>query len=265
MLSYDASTAADLEPAAHVLAELTDRAHSSDVDIMVVGAAARDILITHVLKIAPDRATADLDIAVSVESWPDLHRLTGSWRSARNSVHTFLVAGVEVDVIPFGGVEAEDRSITWPNDHKMDVLGFREAMTTAIEVSLPLGVRVPVASLPAQSVLKLLAWRDRRYLNRKDAIDLRSILAAYSQGAYLDELYEEAVDLLEKNDFIPATAGAERLGVEARSLIDEADHNHVSSLLTGDMFEFLVGDMGGFLTANREALAAYRTGFLSGA
>jgi predicted nucleotidyltransferase len=261
MLSYDASTATDLAPVALVLADLVDRARACGIDLMVVGAAARDILITHVLGTPPDRATSDVDIAVSVGSWPALRRLTEPLQTTRN-VHTFVVRGCEVDVIPFGGIESPQRTITWPNEHTMDVLGFQEALACAVLVTLPGGVEVPVASLPAQSVLKLLAWKDRRYSHRKDAVDLRTILAAYAEGIYLDQLYDGPVERLERHGFGPATAAAERLGSQARALIGPAGRTQIGRLLDGEMAERLAGDMGGLVAYNREVLAAYREGFL---
>ncbi len=120
-----------------------------------------------------------------------------------------------IDVIPFGGVERPDRTIVWPDDHMMNVLGFAEALASAVHVLLPRHVEVPVASLPAQSILNLVAWRDRRWDNRKDAVDLRSILMAYHHGPYQDELYDSHLHLLERHEFDPAAAGAERIGNEA--------------------------------------------------
>ena len=64
-----------------------------------------------------------------------------------------------------------------------------------------------MASLAAQSVLELFAWRDRRYDSTRDALDLRAIVCSYHEGPYLDELYQVHGDLLEKHDFDPASAG----------------------------------------------------------
>jgi len=94
MSFYDASTAADLEPAGMVLAEVHRRAVQCGVAIMVVGAAARDILIRHVVGSAPQRATADIDIAVAVSSWHDVDCLTGALDQTRAGAHRFLVHGV---------------------------------------------------------------------------------------------------------------------------------------------------------------------------
>ncbi len=65
MTFFDVSTAADLRPVAGVLAEIHRRAEPHGMEVMVVGAVARDILITHASGSAPNRATADVDVAVA--------------------------------------------------------------------------------------------------------------------------------------------------------------------------------------------------------
>jgi predicted nucleotidyltransferase len=229
---------------------------------MVVGAVARDILIRHVTGSGPHRATADIDIAVAVSSWKDVDCLTGTLEETRGGVHKFLVRGVEVDIIPFGDIESQERTITWPNHHMMDVLGFKEARDSAVHVTLPGGLNVAVASLPAQSVLKLFAWRDRRYQDRRDAIDLRTILGAYHEGPYFDELYTDYESLLAKHDFDPVFAGAERMGREASAIIGPANRHVVTDLLFfEERFDALAADMGSLVGENRALLSAYRGGF----
>jgi predicted nucleotidyltransferase len=262
MRSFDASTTADLQPTAVVLAELHQSATQCGVKIMVVGAVARDILIRHVVGSAPERATADIDVAVAVSSWPDIDRLTATMERTADSVHKFLLRGIEVDIIPFGEIESAERTITWSNDHMMDVFGFREALATAIDVRLPGDLVIAVASLPAQSLLKLFAWRDRRYQTRRDAIDLKTILHAYHEGPYFEELYTDHAPLLDKHDFDPILAGAERMGHEASALIASKDRRIVTNLLSSEgQFEALTGDMGGSPSTNHALLSAYSAGF----
>jgi predicted nucleotidyltransferase len=262
MRFFDASTTADLQPTATVLAELYRQAGQCGVEIMVVGAVARDILIRHVVGSAPERATSDIDIAVAVSSWQDVDCLTTAYDTVAGNVHKFLVQGVEVDIIPFGEIESADRTITWSNAHRMDVFGFQEALAAAVRVTLSDNLVVPVASLPAQSLLKLFAWRDRRYQNRRDAIDLKSILHAYHEGPYFDELYTEHQPLLDKHGFDPALAGAERIGREANALIAPTDRRVVTDLLRSErILGALAADMGGRVRENRVQLSAYRDGF----
>jgi predicted nucleotidyltransferase len=191
MPSYDVSTAADLQVTAAVLGDVIREADAAGVRILVVGAAARDILVGHVGGVPLGRATMDIDIAVAVRSWADVERLMNGVAASTSVAHRFLVREIQVDVIPFGDIENADRTVALPDDHELNVLGFREASDASVTVRLPGDVIVPVASLPAQSLLKLFAWRDRRYDDRRDAIDLRSILDAYHEGRYLDALYDD--------------------------------------------------------------------------
>jgi predicted nucleotidyltransferase len=258
----DASTETEFIAVATVLQEVQDRARTCGVDIMLVGAAARDILIRHVVGSPPQRATMDVDIAIAVKSWSEVTCLTSSMDMTRGVIHKFLILGVEVDVIPFGGIESPERTITWPNDHEMDVFGFAEALSSAVRVRLPGDVKVFVASLAAQSLLKLLAWRDRHYQDRKDAIDLRSIIDAYSQGPYFEQLYNDHENYLVQYEYDAALAGAARMGQEARDLIAENNREKIRALLNdGDFRARLAADMGGMSEPNLELINAYRAGY----
>jgi predicted nucleotidyltransferase len=257
----DVSTARDLEPVAFVLEEILAHAQRLDIEIMLVGAVARDILIRHYVGQDPARVTVDVDIAAAVASWVDVDHLTASLRATPRVPHKFVVRGMDVDIIPFGRIESTERTITWPNDHKMDVFGFQEALNAAIQVKLPGGLTIAVASLPAQSLLKLFAWRGRHYRNTRDAIDLKTILHAYHEGPYHDALYTEHSELLERHDFDPATAGAERIGLEASALLP-LDDRHVVDLLSSEpLMEALAADMRGRISDNRAMLTAYAQGF----
>jgi predicted nucleotidyltransferase len=260
MPTYDVSTAADLQVTAAVLGDVARAAEDAGVRFLVVGAAARDILVGHVGGIPLGRATMDIDIAVAVRSWADVERLMDGMAAATPTAHRFLVRGTQLDVIPFGAIENADRTVALPDDHELNVLGFREAYDSAVTVRLPGGLTVPVASLPAQSLLKLLAWRDRRFDDRRDAIDLRALLSAYHDGRYLEALYGDE-QLLQRHDFDVARAGAERMGREARALLSRDDAPTVAELLASEAFDALVGDMGGMLSVNRSMLSAYRDGF----
>ncbi len=98
-----------------------------------------------------------------------------------------------LDIVPFGGVESDagnaghsgnaaTKEIAWPPDHaiRMNVAGFAEALTAAITVRVATDLAVPVASLPGQAMLKIVAWRDRHASDRKDATDLLFLLGHYA-------------------------------------------------------------------------------------
>lgn len=231
--------------------------------MLVIGAVARDILIRHVLGARPERATRDVDVAVAAEDWAAYDRLTSSMRRKGGMSHRFVVHGVDVDIIPFGGVESPRRTITWPDETAMDVHGVAEAYREAVVVHLPGGLHVRVASLAAQSALKILAWRHRRHEGDKDAIELRTLLTAYNQGAYLEDLYEHHGALLERFDFDPLLAGAARLGAEAAVLLDPDSRRVVRRLLSREgVLEALAVRMGGNARSIAEILDAYLNGLL---
>ncbi|WP_380172383.1 hypothetical protein ACFEMC_00065 [Kineococcus sp. DHX-1] len=265
MLSYADSTSPELSVLAGVLQPLLTRARTTGVDLMVVGAMARDLLVHHAQGTRPDRATRDIDIALAVARWSDLDDVMSSHPRVGDSPHRFLVRGVEVDVVPFRGVETSSRTIRWPNDHVMAVLGFEEALRSAVLVELPGGVVAPVASLPAQSLLKLLAWRDRRQDTRKDAVDLRTILVASGHENHLEQLYDNHPDLLESYGFDPGEAAAHRLGAQARALVDRDAAATVLALLVDDEFvDQLTAASGPSTARGRLLLHAYRRGWVEG-
>ena len=71
-------------------------------------------------------------------------------------------------MIPFGGVEREDRTIACPpeEDFVMRVAGFSDGLESSVPVRLAENLVVRVVSLPALLVLKLFAWLDRKQEKR---------------------------------------------------------------------------------------------------
>src|SRR5262249_14264725 len=80
MISFETSTDPDLMLLAVVLAELRAHADRCNADLLLIGAAARNVLIRHVTGSAPQRATADIDIAVAVGSWDQIGSPGLPWR-----------------------------------------------------------------------------------------------------------------------------------------------------------------------------------------
>lgn len=234
MSFYDVSANHEFDLQGDVLQHLLEHARKENLDVLLVGAAARDVLIRHVTKAVPERATSDIDVAVAVADWEEYRRLTSALESVGRSIHTFRVRGIDVDIVPFGSIESPDRTITWPDEHRMTTNGFREALRHAVMVTFPGEITVKVASLAAQVVLKLHAWSDRNLTTTRDAIDLRTILLAYSDGPYLDELYVDWTHVLERYDFDVTPAGAHRLGVEIRQTFGLKIAQDCQRIISGD-------------------------------
>ncbi len=259
--TFDVSTRAEFALTTRVLAALVPRAESCRVELLLVGAAARDVVVTARTRSRPARATYDVDVAVAVAGWDGFRCVTEGLGRVRGSEHKFLVDGVEVDVVPFGGVAA-DGLLTWPDDHVMTVLGFPEALATAVHVTFPGGVVARVADLPAQVVLKLMAWRDRGRVDSRDAIDLLTLLRAFEEGDYQERLYDRHGGALDRHDFDPGLAAADAIGCELAAMLLPRSLDVVRDLLDRECSDegALPAAMGVLVARNRLLLAALREG-----
>jgi predicted nucleotidyltransferase len=205
------------------------RAKAPKTDILLVGATARDLLLFYAHGIKAVRGTEDIDLALAVDNWNVFERLHKSLLSSKvfqshsSGMHKLLYRKqITVDLIPFGGIEDADGTISWPpnGDTVMSVLGFREALESSIEVLLPSNLRIAVVSLPMLVVLKILSWAERRvYAPRKDAFDLMLILHNYLDAGNSERLYEEEAQLLDDPGFDYEFAGAWLAGKDAADII----------------------------------------------
>jgi predicted nucleotidyltransferase len=220
-----------------MLREVVAASEATGIAWFVGGASARDILLTHVHDIEATRATADIDIGISIQGWTGHDALrrallaSGNFTAPKGSAHRLNYSAPQtgertwLDIVPFGGVQDEHGEIAWPPDGsvRMNVAGFRQALDTAIAVRIDRDLVVPVASLPAQAMLKIVAWQDRHAADRKDAIDLLFLMAHYAQAGNLDRLYSDAFDLVERHGHDPDIAGAALLGRDAVAIANDSD------------------------------------------
>lgn len=194
---------------------------------LLVGAMARDLLLHYGHGVPIDRKTGDFDFAFAVADWDEFDVLRAALLDSdpfvpTRSRHRLRYRDcVPVDLIPFGGIEGSDRAITWPTEETaMGVLGYREALATAIELTLPELQTILTPPLPILAVLKLLAWSERHVAEpRKDASDLFLILKSYLNRENTNRLYAEAAHLLEADDFDYEAAGGWLAGHDAASRI----------------------------------------------
>jgi predicted nucleotidyltransferase len=194
---------------------------------------ARDLVLHYGHGVPIARATADVDLAFEVADWRGFDALRNALLASgkftqdsaphrlRHRRHTPL------DLIPFGGVEAPDRTITCPSTgNVMQMVGYREARATALEVLLPASEHVQIVSLSMLATLKLLTWSERHLRQpRKDASDLLLILKHYLSPENTERLYDDAAHLLETDDFNYEIAGAWLAGNDAASQISACSAN----------------------------------------
>ncbi len=217
------------------------RAATQGTTWFLTGATARDLLFQYGYGIQTGRQTQDVDFAITVESWEIFQairaRLIAShdFTEMKGVLHRLSFSGgIVVDLMPFGGIEGQDRTIAWPPDQTsvMGVFGFREVLSATIGVSLPDGVEVPVVSVEGFALLKLAAWVDRRRAQPgKDAPDLALVLRFYLDAGNADRLYTDAARLLEEDDFDYEVAGAWLLGHDVAALLSKEGWKRIAALL----------------------------------
>jgi len=227
--SLDLSNKKELGFLSDLIADV--RSQAPKINMLLVGAMARDLLLFHAHGIKAARGTEDIDLAFTVASWSDYEELrksllsSGAFLIHPNGAHKLLYRNqMEVDLLPFGGLENADKTIAWPpqGDIVMSVLGFEEALESSIDALLPFSQRISLVSLPMLTVLKTLAWSERRITApRRDAYDLMLILQNYLDAGNSERLYSDADQLLESTDFDYECAGAWLAGKDALETIEQ--------------------------------------------
>lgn len=242
-----------------VVADLARQAKESNTEWVIVGAAARDLVVHTEWSASPVRATRDVDIAIAIDNRADLDAFTRPFH--RLGEHKIRHLEVEVDVIPAGGLE-EDGIVRFDNGHKLDVVGLVEAIRYAEAVQLTPQLTVPVAPVEIQAALKTLAWRDRHPGDPKDALDLLAILSVTSEGRYADEVWSDPTALDACDDDV-TTAGAYRCGRVCAQAFSARRGLGVLAVLEDPNFRsLLVRQMRSVLA--QELVDAFQRGFHSG-
>jgi predicted nucleotidyltransferase len=222
----DLSDKVELRWMSTILSDARDAA--PDIDFLVVGAIARDLLLHYGHGVPIARATTDIDFGLAVTGWEEFQKLRDTLLSSEHFTsgqpgnHRLVHrGGIPLDLIPFGGVERDDGTIMWPEDDSvMGVLGYAEARATAVEVVLPDKQSVATVCLPMLAILKLMAWSERHtYTPRKDASDLFLILSNYLNDENTKRLYEVGTHLFESEEFDYQVAGAWLAGYDAAERI----------------------------------------------
>jgi predicted nucleotidyltransferase len=211
---------------------------------MLVGATARDILLYNVFGQRVFRATQDVDIAISIDSWerfntvkseilrtPDFLPSTAQPYRVLHMTHAAAYP-TPIDILPFGEIANETEAVRWPppdNDLVMNVAAFSDAYASSLTVTVGSGLDLRMASIPGLVLLKLLAWVDKS--ESKQAQDVLRLIDTYGDVGNEDRLYGDNIDLLESEGFDFSLAGARLLAHDALALAAPATINIVQSVL----------------------------------
>lgn len=217
------------------------------LELLLVGAQAKVILLENIHGLNPGRATGDIDFAFAVESWDQFNQIkhclisTGQFRELPKEKQRLLYKSslIEheyiVDIIPFGAVQDDKNMIAWPPemDVVMSVSGYHEALESALLVELNSELMIKVVSLAGLAILKIFAWSERGTTTKnKDALDLLTLLSSYHEAGNTDRIYEELTqEVMESVDYNPEQMGAWLLGYDVAAIANESTVKAITALL----------------------------------
>jgi len=180
-----------------------------NIDFYLIGAIARDIWYARGDE--EFRSTKDVDFAVFISNKQDyqevrdyLRKNKGFTESSTNAFVVIAPSGVQIDLLPFGGIEIDEEvHFDGSGLTSIKVNGFKEVYETGTQgMTLETGHHFKIATLPAIVLLKFIAYDDRPELRFKDARDIINIVCHYF-NLQSDLIYENYSDLFddEKRNF----------------------------------------------------------------
>ena len=226
-------------------------AGSLSMPFFVVGATARNIILSDGYEIGVGRATEDIDLGVQVPDWSSYERLkaglveTGKFRLDNKQAQRILYEGLfPIDVIPFGAIAEPDDRLSWPPEHDttMSTLGFEEAYDNSVVVRMRADpvLDIKFVSLPGLALLKIISWNDNQLRSDKDAYDLLLLMRTYLDAGNRDRLWNEEGDLIgEGLDHV--RAGSRLLGRDIATILSPDIKDAVVKILdkeTGEQNQY---------------------------
>ncbi|MBT3293769.1 MAG: hypothetical protein HN919_01785 [Verrucomicrobia bacterium] len=263
-------------------AETLQRLYSviGSMPVILLGAFARDLIFSHIHGIEDvPRATMDIDTCVQMASWDDFNATCdnlialGFDNEEKEHPEKFTdTNGQEVDLLPFGGLSEDGKTVIWPTDNSpWTISGIQEAHDHAILVKLD-GMELRVVPPCAMIYLKMFATRDRPGVRKKkDSADIHYVLKHYLTVTGANRIRSEGSDgdLMEKVGGHLQHATARLAGRDMRRIVQQQTAEDLSEILRFETeshskcpiaHELARSQNGQFQTA-RNVLKALRAGF----
>jgi len=226
-----------------VLKNIAEISEKLNLDFVLVGATARDILMEHLHNIKAPRMTRDIDIAVCVASWKEYDTLSEALL-ADGEFHKhiqkqrFVFEDTFVDIIPFGDISDRTNRISWPPEHEtvFSTIGFIDVFKNSIIFRLNrdpvLDIRMP--TIPGLAIMKLLGWNGGYPDRQKDAEDFLFIMRRYQDTGIEERLYGQEAILLEEEGFDNERAGIRLLGRDMARISKKETADEIKRILDSE-------------------------------
>ena len=197
-------------------------ANSLGVPFFIIGAAARDLILMNGHNIPTIRATLDIDFGVQVPNWDEYLKLkqglveTGEFTETKDVQRMMFHSSLRIDLIPFGPIADKTNTIKWPPDQEivMSILGFEDAFrhSQTVRLSSNPKLEIKIVTLAGLAAMKIISWKDRYPERDRDASDLALIIRNYTDAGNVERIFNEALDLVDSEDFDYISVGARLLG-----------------------------------------------------
>lgn len=215
-----------------------------DIDYYLIGALARDVQLQGRHNIEVPRATRDIDIAILVNNEDVYKNLVYQLEDQYGFVSTDLPYrykykdGTLLDIIPFGAIESEDRTVRLQGKkvEELSTIGFQENLEFTEEIEFEDGFKIRVTSLSGICLLKFFAWGDQPHRRERDVNDINFILSKYTD-IYIDEIFDKHTELLELDWelILPARILGRHIGIILKE--QEDTKNKLTALLNCQLTE----------------------------
>lgn len=217
-----------LDDVGFVVDELVDKAALRPDQIMLVGARCRDTLHAALGHSTVNRRTNDVDIGLALSDWHVQERIAATFGRAGANGIRYRVAGLAVDVMPFGSGVEDPAGVSRPKHRQEDliVFGFDDVFGHALTIELPgVGHTIRIPSPAGYAALKLRAWVDRSPDGElKDAQDFSLIVDWYEDWALIEQRLREADSAVADSYLYDMPlARAHLLGRDIRDQLSEAN------------------------------------------
>jgi predicted nucleotidyltransferase len=253
-------------------------ARELNIQYVVVGASARDLVLHYGYGAKIKRATADIDFGIQVPDWQTFEvlssKLIGAGFEESKIQHRLIYDDMKIDLVPFGAIQNDEAKISWPpkGDVEMNVLGFQEAVENSVNVIIQDDpkIEIPVVMPAGLSLLKIICWTDRDAdLKNKDAKDLLYLLKSYEGIPEVMNSLHDYPELEEQFEWDMTLGSAFKLGIDSASISSEQTKGYIkriendeidkrtSDMLIEDMCENIEEEF----ESNKQLLSAYFLGF----